>query len=246
MTRLCAALRTLAEGGRGAAARLPSILRPVSGRGMRFAAPVRHDGVRRLRSREAPRGQQRAPERARRGDAEEATTQTGLIQVYTGDGKGKTTAALGLALRACGHGLRVYVGQFMKGPDSGEIASAARLATHLTIEAYGLPDRLTPQDLGPADHAAAQDGLAKADRALADGRYDLVILDEIHVALQCGLLDEFDVLDLIDRKPPTVELVLTGRDAPASIVARADLVSEMRAIRHPYDRGTPARRGIEF
>jgi len=183
---------------------------------------------------------------AQRESAEEATTRTGLIQVYTGDGKGKTTAALGLALRACGHELRVYVGQFMKGPDSGEIASARHLAPYLTIEAYGLPDRLTPNDLGPADRTAARDGLAKAERALIDGRYDLVVLDEIHVALHCGLLDESDVLDLIDRKPPTVELVLTGRDAPASVVARADLTSEMRAIRHPYASGIGARRGIEF
>ena len=170
----------------------------------------------------------------------------GLVQVYTGNGKGKTTAALGLALRACGHGLRTYVGQFLKGQAFGELTSASRLASCLTIDQYGSPGRFHPDALGPEDRKATHEGLEKARHALCDAHFDLVILDEIHVAISCGLLSEHDVLDLIDSKPVETELVLTGRNAPASILDRADLVSEVIEVRHPLSRGIQARPGIEY
>jgi cob(I)alamin adenosyltransferase len=170
----------------------------------------------------------------------------GLIHVYTGDGKGKTTAALGLALRAAGYGQRTYVGQFMKGQDYGELRAARMLGGLLTIERYGKPsfthvDHVTAEDIG-----LAQEGLAAARAAMLSGRFDLVILDEINVALFFELLTVQDVLDLIDAKPPRVELVLTGRRVPQAILDRADYVTIMQEAKHPYQRGIQARKGIEY
>ncbi|MBN1178015.1 MAG: cob(I)yrinic acid a,c-diamide adenosyltransferase [Anaerolineae bacterium] len=171
---------------------------------------------------------------------------TGLVQVYTGDGKGKTTAALGLALRAAGHGMRTYVGQFLKGRDYGELESVQHLAPLITIEQYGLNDWVHVDNVTPEQRQAAQAGLAKGRQALLGGEYDIVVLDEANVALYFGVLTEAEVLALIDEKPSHVELILTGRRAPQSIIERADLVTEMREVQHPYRRGVPARRGIEF
>jgi cob(I)alamin adenosyltransferase len=171
---------------------------------------------------------------------------SGLVQVYTGNGKGKTTAALGLALRACGHGLRVYIGQFLKRTSYGELNSVERLTPLVTIEQYGLPERIHADEPSPEQHAAARQGLAKAKEALAGGRYAIVILDELAITLAYGLVQESEVLAAMDEKPPHVELVITGRHAPASILARADLVSEVREVRHPYSSGIGARPGIEF
>jgi cob(I)alamin adenosyltransferase len=170
----------------------------------------------------------------------------GLIHVYTGEGKGKTTAALGLALRAVGHGWHIYVGQFMKGQDYGELAAAALLGDQLTIEQFGLPTfihvgRATPQDI-----RMAKEGLAAARQALESSHYDMVILDEINVALYFELLAVQEVIEVIDARPPQVELVLTGRRVPDEILARADYITEMREVRHPYQRGIHAREGIEF
>ncbi len=170
----------------------------------------------------------------------------GQFQVYTGDGKGKTTAALGLALRAAGAGLRVYFGQFMKDGASGEYESL-RHVPGITIEPFdsgkGL---LLGREAEKADLACAKAGLEKVRKALTGGGYDVVIADEINCALMCGLLAEADLLGLADARPESVELVFTGRGATAAILDKADLVTEMRAVKHYYrDKGLPARAGIE-
>lgn len=168
----------------------------------------------------------------------------GFVQVYTGDGKGKTTAALGLALRAAGAGLRVYIGQLIKNADYSELRCLQRLADLITIEQYGRGCMLVTQP-DQADNDAARAGLLALKTALRSGSFDLVIADEINVACALGLLVEQDLLDLLAERPETVELVLTGRGAPASILARADLVTEMRSVKHYYDQGVQARQGIE-
>ena len=170
----------------------------------------------------------------------------GLIQIYTGNGKGKTTAALGLALRACGHGLRTYIGQFLKGRAYGELRGVERLAPLVAVEQYGLDEWILPGEIGPEQEAAAHEGLARARRALVSIRYDIVVLDEINVALSLGLLPEEAVLELMDGKPPQVELVMTGRGSPRFIIDRTDLVTEMRKVRHPFTRGIGGRPDIEF
>jgi cob(I)alamin adenosyltransferase len=177
---------------------------------------------------------------------------TGLIHVYTGDGKGKTTAALGMALRAAGHGLHTYVGQFMKGQEYGELAAPALLGSDaagrplLTIEQYGKPTFLRAEQVGEPDRRQAREGMAKAGAALRSGTYELVVLDEINIALYFGLLAVGEVLGLIEAKPAPVELILTGRRAPEAILERADYVTVMQQVKHPYERGIQAREGIEF
>jgi cob(I)alamin adenosyltransferase len=175
-----------------------------------------------------------------------ADQRQGLIHVYTGDGKGKTTAALGLALRAAGHGWRTYIGQFMKGQAYGELAAAKMLGEYLTIEQYGKPAFIRAGKTSPEDMRLAQEGLARAISAILSGEYDMVVLDEINVALFFGLLTVKDVLNAIDDKPGDVELVLTGRRVPDEILARADYVTHMEERKHPYQQGIQAREGIEF
>lgn len=170
----------------------------------------------------------------------------GLVHIYTGDGKGKTTAALGLALRAAGYGMRTYIGQFMKGQDYGELAGARLLAPYLTIEQYGRPSFVHLHQATPEDIRLAHEGLEKARTAMRSGDYAIVVLDEVCVALHFGLLSVEEVLAFLEEKPKGVELVLTGRRAPEELIARADLVTEMREVKHPYHRGIPARRGIEY
>ncbi|MGC8873157.1 MAG: cob(I)yrinic acid a,c-diamide adenosyltransferase [Chloroflexia bacterium] len=170
----------------------------------------------------------------------------GFVQVYTGDGKGKTTAALGLALRAAGHGLYTYIGQFMKGQPYGELEAARLLAPYLTIEQYGRPSFVHVRHATPEDIRCAHEGLARAREALLSGRYDIVVLDEVCVALHFGLLTLPEVLSLLNERPAKVELVLTGRRAPKELLDRADLVTEMREIKHPYASGVSARPGIEY
>ncbi len=168
----------------------------------------------------------------------------GYVQVYTGDGKGKTTAALGLALRAAGAGLKVYIGQFIKNADYSELRTLQRLADCITLEQFGRGCfLLTAPD--QADIDAARQALATIGGILESGAFDLVIADEINVAFALGLLSEEDLLALMARRPKTVELVLTGRGAPPSVIERADLVTEMRAIKHYYDQGVLARKGME-
>lgn len=170
----------------------------------------------------------------------------GLVQIYTGDGKGKTTAALGLALRAAGYGMRTYIGQFMKGQDYGELAGARLLSPYLTIEQYGRPSFVHLHRATPEDVRLAHEGLEKARAAMRSGDYAIVVLDEVCVALHFGLLKVEEVLAFLEEKPRGVELVLTGRRAPEELIARADLVTEMREVKHPYRQGVPARRGIEY
>ena len=168
----------------------------------------------------------------------------GFVQVYTGDGKGKTTAALGLALRAAGAGLRVYFGQFIKNADYSEIKALARFADCITVRQLGRGCFLLTEP-APEDRAAAHRALEGLSEALTSGDYDLVIADEANVAVTLGLIEANDLVSLIDRRPEQVELVLTGRGASDAVLARADLVTEMRCVRHYYDRGVLARQGIE-
>lgn len=170
---------------------------------------------------------------------------SGMIQVYTGDGKGKTTAALGLALRALGHGFRVYMIQFMKGDaEYGELR-AGRHIEGLTIRQFGRTDFVDREHPAAEDISFARQGLEHARTIMTAGRYDLLILDEINVAMDFGLIPVETVLDLMKKKPGNMELVLTGRDAPEQVIRAADLVTEMRQIKHYYQKGRTARDGIE-
>jgi cob(I)alamin adenosyltransferase len=164
--------------------------------------------------------------------------------VYTGDGKGKTTAAFGLALRAVGAGLRVYIAQFVKGRTYSELEAFSRLDDLITVKQYGRGCfiRQTPT---AEDVAAAQDGLDEVRAVIASGAWDLVILDEANIAVLFGLFNVEDLLDLIDGKPESLELVITGRHADPRVIERADLVTEMREIKHYCARGVQARVGIE-
>jgi len=179
-------------------------------------------------------------------EAPGSPTDHGLTQVYTGDGKGKTTAALGLALRAAGHGMYTYVGQFMKGQQYGELEGARLLSPYLTIEQYGQPSFVHVRQATPEDVRLAHEGLEKARAAVHSGRYSIVVLDEVCVALHFELLALEEILAFLEEKPAGVELILTGRRAPAELVERADLVTEMREVKHPYAQGVPARKGIEY
>jgi cob(I)alamin adenosyltransferase len=171
---------------------------------------------------------------------------SGYVQVYTGNGKGKTTAALGLAFRAAGHGFKTYVAQFLKGQPTGEIEAAARLAPLIRIEQFGREGFITVKD-GPGDEdvSRAKAGLAKALEAMLSGEFKIIVLDEINTAVHFKILSENDVLSFVDKRPTDVELILTGRYAPASFIARADLVTDMTAVKHYFDRGVKAREGIE-
>ncbi|MEW6771406.1 MAG: cob(I)yrinic acid a,c-diamide adenosyltransferase [Bacillota bacterium] len=171
----------------------------------------------------------------------------GLVMVFTGDGKGKTTAALGMALRAWGHGMRVLVIQFVKSArvETGERLAAARLGERFVIKTLGEGFVFEGEDV-ERHRVAARRALETAREAVQSGEYDLVVLDEIIHALKHGLVSEEELVALIAAKSPAVHLVLTGRDAPEAIVARADLVTEMRAVKHHYRSGVPAQKGIEY
>ena len=170
----------------------------------------------------------------------------GCTQVYTGNGKGKTTAALGLALRAVGRGLKVCVFQFIKGGGPyGEHLIADKLAPFFTIIQTGQPGWVNTRDI-TADRSIAQEALLRAKGLLISGDYDLFICDEINGAVGFGLVDVEQVLELIRQRPEKVELVLTGRNAHERVIEAADLVTEMREIKHYYKAGVPARTGIEM
>ena len=171
----------------------------------------------------------------------------GLVQVYTGDGKGKTTAALGLALRALGHGWQVAFLQFLKGGGrTGEMAVAAALAPELTFTQYGTGALIIGRPPTPEEIRQAREGLVAARTAMAQGGADLVVLDEIAAAVNLGLLAEEEVAAAVAGRAPGVEVVLTGRDMPIGLLALADLISEIRAVKHPYGQGIGAREGIEY
>ncbi|HSO18101.1 MAG TPA: cob(I)yrinic acid a,c-diamide adenosyltransferase [Desulfosarcina sp.] len=168
----------------------------------------------------------------------------GCVHVYTGNGKGKTTAALGLCLRALGAGLRVYIGQFMKRGDTSESKALACFGDQVTLVPFGT-GRFVRGRPSEEDRQAARQGYASAMAALTGGDFHMVVLDESMVALHLGLLTMEEVQTLLDRRPASVELVLTGRHAPSDIVARADLVTDMHEVKHYYHSGIPARIGIE-
>ncbi len=175
----------------------------------------------------------------------------GLVIVFTGHGKGKTTAALGLAVRAAGSKMRVHIIQFIKGRwKAGEVEGLRALAPVVEIERAGLGftiERLRDPRIPMEDHrAAAQAGLVEARAAIVSGAYAVVILDELLGAITAGLVSLEQVLELIALKPPMLHLVLTGRDAPPELIDAADLVTEMRLVKHPYEAGIVAQRGVEF
>ncbi|MBW2559862.1 MAG: cob(I)yrinic acid a,c-diamide adenosyltransferase [Deltaproteobacteria bacterium] len=168
----------------------------------------------------------------------------GCVQVYTGDGKGKTTAALGLALRAVGAGLKVYLAQFVKGMHYSELDALARLDDSITVKQYGRDCFIYGQP-DEKDIQAARDGLEETRRIMSSGIYDMIILDEANIATYYNLFSVEDLLGFIDARPAGVELVITGRRADERIIERADLVTEMKEIRHYYAKGVQARDGIE-
>lgn len=170
----------------------------------------------------------------------------GLVQVYTGNGKGKTSAALGLALRATGRGLKVYVIQFIKGGfDYGELHVVDRLP-NLTLKAFGRGKFITSKPPEKEDVKLAEEALKLAEEITQSREYDVVILDEINVALHLKLIKLQEVEEMIKRKPENVEIVLTGRNAPEEIIELADLVTELKEIKHPFSKGFQARKGIEY
>ena len=171
----------------------------------------------------------------------------GMIQVYTGDGKGKTTASLGLAMRACGHGLKVCMLQFMKDdPKYGEVQAAKYLPGFKLIP-VGRNDFVNLADPAEIDIKLAQDGWELAKTVIQSGEYDIGILDEVNVAMACKLLNTQKVAAFLqEAKGKGTEIVLTGRYAPQAIIDMADLVTEMKEIRHPYMQGIEGREGIEY
>ena len=168
----------------------------------------------------------------------------GYIQVYTGNGKGKTTAAIGLAIRAAGAGLKVFIAQFIKMGDYSEIKALRRFSDLITVEQFGL-GRFTDGKPLPEDIDAAQKGLKRIKAIMAAEEYKVIILEEANVAAKFGLIRVQDLLGLIINKPYDVELVITGRYASARVIENADLVTEMMPIKHYYEKGVPARVGIE-
>ncbi|HVQ01857.1 MAG TPA: cob(I)yrinic acid a,c-diamide adenosyltransferase [Candidatus Thermoplasmatota archaeon] len=172
-------------------------------------------------------------------------TQKGLVHVYTGDGKGKTTAAIGLGIRAVGAGLRVHMIQFMKGRRYSEIDAIEKIPGFTVIQ-FGRDEFVSKKKPEQIDIDLAQKGLAHAREVLRKHEYDVVILDEISVAVDYDLISVTDVLNLIAMKPDPMELILTGRYARPEVVEKADLVSEVLEIKHPYQKGVPCRKGIDW
>ncbi|MDO4987798.1 MAG: cob(I)yrinic acid a,c-diamide adenosyltransferase [Synergistes sp.] len=170
----------------------------------------------------------------------------GLVQLYTGDGKGKTTAALGLLLRAAGHGARTAVVQFMKGSDIyGEIKMLEQM-TNVTLVRTGRTKCIFKGEETQEDFDEALRGIEAARRFISSGEFDLVILDEVNVATDFGLINPEDVINIIKGKARNTEVVLTGRNAPQDFIEAADLISEMKEIKHPWRSGVTARKGVEY
>ena len=169
----------------------------------------------------------------------------GYVQVYTGNGKGKTTAAFGLALRAVGSGLRVFIAQFCKKRICGEHVALKRFNDLITIKRYG-SGKFIKGEPSAKDVRSARIGLIEASAATVSGKYDMVILDEANGAVALKLIDVEGLIDIIDFKPDDVEIVITGRNVNRKIIQRADLVTEMREVKHYYKNGVKARKGIEY
>jgi cob(I)alamin adenosyltransferase len=176
---------------------------------------------------------------------EEIYLRNGIIHVYTGPGKGKTTAALGLGLRAVGAGFKVHLLQFMKGRRYSEI-DAVKKIPNFTISQHGRDEFVSKKNPGQIDIDLANDGFKEANKLVNSNNYDMIILDEINVAIDYNLIPIENVLKLIDGKPKNLELVLTGRNAHPEIVKRADIVTEMLEIKHPFQHGALGRKGIDF
>ena len=171
---------------------------------------------------------------------------TGLVQIFTGNGKGKTTAALGTILRAVGHGLKVYIAFFMKGDyPYGERKTLSQLP-NVTVDSFGSMEFCNPKRVKPEEIEQAKQALAAARKSMLSGNYDLVVLDEVDVAIAFELIKLDEITKLIQDKPSKVELILTGRYADSELIEMADLVTEMVKIKHPFDKGIKARKGIEY
>lgn len=169
-----------------------------------------------------------------------------MIQIYTGNGKGKTTAAIGQGIRALGHKHKVIIIQFMKGDESyGEIKALKKIKNFKVLQ-YGLPTFVKKGEPGKKDIELAQKGLQIARKTIKEKKYDMIILDEINVAIDYGLVKLSDVLDLIEKCPNKTELILTGRYASKALIDKADLVSEIKEIKHPYQKGFVSRIGIDY
>lgn len=173
------------------------------------------------------------------------TADHGCIHIYTGNGKGKTTAAIGQGIRAVGHGLTVYMIQFMKGRRYSELNTLEKIPG-FTIKQFGRDEFVNKQKPDQIDIDLAHQGLHHATQIITANKHDLVILDEINVAIDYHLIPLQDVLTLLDHKPPAMDLILTGRFAPPELIQKADLVSEILEIKHPYQQGTPCREGIDW
>ncbi len=169
-----------------------------------------------------------------------------MIQVYTGDGKGKTTAALGQALRAMGHGVKVFMIQFMKGRTYGELMTCERCLPDLTIVMSGRDEFVKKGEPEEIDLRMAREGFELAKEVIARGEHGMLILDEINVAMDYGLLPPGEVTDFLRSCPRDMEVVCTGRYAPSELVELADLVSEVREVKHYYRQGVEMRKGIEY
>jgi cob(I)alamin adenosyltransferase len=169
----------------------------------------------------------------------------GFIHVYTGNGKGKTTAALGLALRAAGADKKVFFAQFIKGKPYSEVEAVQKFIPGITIKQYGLGCFIIERPT-EADIRAACKGLAEIAEILKTGQYDIVILDEATIALYYQLFSINEFLDVLRGKKPETEVIITGRYAPQELIEKADLVTEMKEVKHYYTRGIQARRGIEY
>lgn len=168
----------------------------------------------------------------------------GKVHVYTGDGKGKTTAALGLSIRAAGAGLRVFIAQFIKSDEYSEIKALKRFSDLITVEQFGLGGFIGGNP-SSGDIEAAQKGAVRVMEIISADTYDMVVLDEANIAVKYKLISEQDLLDIIDAKSKNIELIITGRDAAAKIMDKADLVTQMKAVKHYFQNGVEARVGIE-
>ncbi|UCD16501.1 MAG: cob(I)yrinic acid a,c-diamide adenosyltransferase [Candidatus Zixiibacteriota bacterium] len=169
----------------------------------------------------------------------------GYVHVYTGKGKGKTTAALGLALRAAGAGLTVYIAQFVKGMKYAELNALKRFADSIRVVQFGR-DCFIRHEPAAEDFECARRGFEEVKKVISSGAYQVVILDEVNIATHYGLITIDELLELMESRPDDLELVLTGRKADPRIIEKADLVTEMREVKHYYVRGVKAREGIEM
>lgn len=169
----------------------------------------------------------------------------GFIHLYTGNGKGKTTAALGLALRAMGAGKKVFIGQFVKGMLYSEIVAISQFLPNITLKQYGLACFIMNEPT-QKDTEAAREGLMEVSQIISSGQYDMVVLDEICIALYYKLFSINEVVAILHSKPANMEIVLTGRYAPVELIAIADLITEMVEVKHYFQRGVKARLGVEY